>query len=88
MMDTKTIKRKRQPHTVGAFTLVEMVIVIGVIILLAALTLAVSVAVVEGSEVRQTESTMQLLDTALREWEALSDRKITYGMMELVSKVL
>jgi type II secretory pathway pseudopilin PulG len=79
MMDNKTIKRIRHPYTAAAFTLVEMVIVIGVIILLAALTLAVSVAVVEGSEVRQTESTIQLLDTAMREWEALADRKIQYG---------
>jgi type II secretory pathway pseudopilin PulG len=62
------------------FTLVEMVIVIGVIILLAALTLSVSVAVVEGSEVRRTESTIRLLTAALQEWEALADRQVTYGI--------
>ncbi len=63
-----------------AFTLVEMVIVIGIVILLAALTLAVSVVVVEGSEIRQTEATIKLLDAAVNEWEAQSDRQVTWGM--------
>ncbi len=62
-----------------AFTLVEMTIVIGIIILLAGLTLAVSVSVIQGSEVRQTKLTIQLLDSAVREWELQSDRKVTYG---------
>jgi type II secretory pathway pseudopilin PulG len=57
-----------------------MVIVIGVIILLAALTLSVSVAVVQGSEVRQTENTIRLLTAAMQEWEAQADRRITYGV--------
>ena len=57
-----------------------MVIVIGVIILLAALTLSVSVAVVEGSEVRQTENTIRLLTAAIQEWEAQADRRVTYGI--------
>lgn len=63
-----------------AFTLVEMTIVIGIIVLLAALTLAVSVAVVEGAEVRQTKSTIRLLDEAIHEWEAMADRQVTYGI--------
>ncbi|MHC4320367.1 MAG: type II secretion system protein [Planctomycetota bacterium] len=78
MMDGKTVRQGR--GTASGFTLVEMVIVIGVIILLAALTLSVSVAVVEGSEVRQTENTIRLLTTALQEWEASADRKISYGL--------
>jgi prepilin-type N-terminal cleavage/methylation domain-containing protein len=65
-----------------AFTLVEMVIVIGVIVLLAALTLSVSVAVVEGSEIRRTENAIQILTTAIQEWEALSDRQVTYGVLD------
>ena len=62
-----------------AFTLVEMTIVIGIIVLLAGLTMAVSVSVVKGSEIRQTKLTIQLLETALREWEAQADRQVTYG---------
>ena len=64
-----------------AFTLVEMTIVIGIIILLAGLTLAVSVSVVQGSEIRQTELTVQLLDSAILEWQTQADRRITYGKL-------
>ena len=63
-----------------AFTLVEMTIVIGIIILLAGLTLAVSVSVIQGSEVRQTELTIRLLDATIQEWEAQADRQVTYGI--------
>jgi len=63
-----------------AFTLVEMTIVIGIVILLAGLTLAVSVSVVQGSEIRQTELTIRLLDAAVQEWEVQADRQVTYGM--------
>ena len=62
------------------FTLVEMTIVIGIVILLAGLTLAVTVSVVQGSEVRQTELTIRLLDSAIQEWEAQADRQVTYGI--------
>jgi hypothetical protein len=56
-----------------------MVVVIGIIVALAALTFAVGVAVVQNSEVRQTEATIRLLDAAVKEWEAQSDRKLTAG---------
>ena len=68
-----------------AFTLVEMTIVIGIIILLAGLTLAVSVSVVQGSEIRQTKLTIQLLDSAVREWELQADRQVTYGADDTAS---
>ena len=61
-----------------AFTLVELVVVIGVILLLVGLTLSVSVAVIEQSERRETENVLRLLDTAMKEWEVLSDRKLTW----------
>lgn len=62
-----------------AFTLVELVVTIGLVIVLAGLTLSVSVAIVQGSEARQTEMTLRLLETALREWEVQSERQVTYG---------
>ncbi|MHC5007591.1 MAG: type II secretion system protein [Planctomycetota bacterium] len=80
MMDEKKTTRGNATGIARGFTLVEMVIVIGVIILLAALTLSVSVAVVEGSEVRQTENTIRLLTAAMQEWEAQADRRVTYGI--------
>jgi type II secretory pathway pseudopilin PulG len=80
MMNGKTTSRENATGIARGFTLVEMVIVIGIIILLAALTLSVSVAVVEGSEVRQTENTIRLLTAAIQEWEAQADRRVTYGI--------
>ncbi len=61
------------------FTLVELVVVIGVILLLAGLTLSVGVVVVEQSERRQTETVVQLLGAAVAEWERLADRKLMWG---------
>ena len=62
-----------------AFTLVEIVVVISIILFLVGLTLSVSTVVIERSEIRQTEITMRLVDMALQEWEALADRQITWG---------
>ncbi|MCH8164476.1 MAG: hypothetical protein IH889_02600 [Planctomycetes bacterium] len=56
-----------------------MVVVIGIIIVLAALTISVGVVVVEGSEVRQTETVLRQLDTALQEWQTHADRRVTWG---------
>ncbi len=74
-------------RTRRAFTLVEMVVVIGIIVVLAALTFAVGVAVVQNSEVRQTEATIKLLDAAVQEWEAQSDRKVSYDSQPATGEV-
>ena len=63
-----------------SFTLVEMVVTIGIIVVLAALTVSATVALVNKSEVRQTENVLRLLDTAVQEWEAEADRKLTWGV--------
>lgn len=73
------VKRHAKARRKRGFTLVEVVIVIGLIVLLAGLVLSVSVSVVRGSEVRQTEQVLLLLDSALKEWEASSERKISWG---------
>lgn len=67
------------PRTRGGFTLVEVVVVIGIILFLVGLTLSVSVAVIEGSEILQTETVLQILDTAVKEWELTADRKLSWG---------
>ncbi|MCH8344288.1 MAG: prepilin-type N-terminal cleavage/methylation domain-containing protein [Planctomycetes bacterium] len=66
------------PRARGGFTLVEVVVVIGIILFLVGLTLSVSVAVVERSEIQQTETVLQLLDTAVKEWELAADRKLSW----------
>ncbi len=62
----------------AAFTLVEMVVVIGIIVLLAGLTLSVGVTVAHQSEVRQTRAVLLLLDAAVQEWELQADRKLSW----------
>lgn len=62
------------------FSLLELVVVIGIILLLVALTLAVGTAIARGAEVRETENTMKLLTSAVEEWEdRLAQRKVTRG---------
>lgn len=62
-----------------AFTLIELVVVISVIVLLVGLTLAAGVAVIHQSERRQTQGTLDLLDAAVSEWELTADRRLTWG---------
>ena len=63
---------------IRAFSLIEMMIVIGIIAILAGLTLGISNAVLRGSEIRKTEDAITLLDTALQEWELEMGRSITF----------
>jgi prepilin-type N-terminal cleavage/methylation domain-containing protein len=63
-----------------AFTLVEMVVTVGVIVILTALTVSATVALSRKSDVTQTENTVRLLDMALSEWETQMDRKLTWGV--------
>ncbi len=62
----------------GGFTLVELVVVMGVIVLLAGLTVSAGVAVVQQSERRQTAVALTQLQGAMREWELRSDRKLSW----------
>lgn len=62
-----------------AFSLLEIVVVLGIILLLAALVLAVSGAVLAASERRETENVIRLLEQATNEWEQALGRPINYG---------
>jgi type II secretory pathway pseudopilin PulG len=59
------------------FSLVELTIVIGVIIILVALVLAVTTAVLAKNEERTTRATLAILDAAIKEWERQVDRRVT-----------
>jgi hypothetical protein len=61
-----------------AFTLVEVVVVIGIIVLLTGLTLTAATSVTRHMEVRRTTTTLELLDMAMAEWEANAGRKLTW----------
>lgn len=61
------------------FTLVEMMIVIGVMLVLSALTMMVIGSATRASEMRQTKNILRILEMAVGEWELVADRKISYG---------
>ena len=61
------------------FSLVELTVVIGIVVLLAGLTISAGTAVVRNAEHRATETALVQLDAAVREWELLADRKLTWA---------
>jgi type II secretory pathway pseudopilin PulG len=71
--------RTRRHRTPRAFTLVELLITIGIIIILTALTISATVALTRRSEVTQTQMTLTLLDVALTEWQSAAARTLSWG---------
>jgi prepilin-type N-terminal cleavage/methylation domain-containing protein len=75
---------KREPtnphHPRRGFSLLELMIAIGIIVVLASLSLVAIQAVTAGSEARETRNVMTLLDNAVQEWERANDRSISYGV--------
>lgn len=66
-------------HSSLGFTLIELMVVIGIVLLLLALTVGVTAALHRKSDVRQTENMLKLLDMALTSWETATERQLTYG---------
>lgn len=63
---------------VRAFTLVEMLIVIGVILILTTIGVGIATAVVRGAESVQMRSAFNVMDAAFGEWESLTGRPVSY----------
>jgi prepilin-type N-terminal cleavage/methylation domain-containing protein len=61
-----------------AFTLLEVLIVVGVILILASLVVAVSTALLKRAEKTQTETAMNIVESAMNEYEAVMGRPLTY----------
>ncbi len=72
-------RASRRRSSRSGFTLIELVVVIGIMLLLLGLTLSVGVAVRTQSETRETENILRLLDTATQEWERSADRQLSWG---------
>jgi len=68
----------RRRRRAGGFTLIEVLIIIGIIGLLASLTLAVTRQFITQAEIRDSQATLRLIDAALHEWEALADRSLLW----------
>lgn len=75
-----TSSRLAASHPTRAFTLIELVVVIGIIVALAAIILGVAGALSRKSEADQTRNVLNLMDLAMGEWETSSDRKLSWGM--------
>ena len=60
------------------FTLLEIMVAIGIIALLAAITLNLSNSIMRKAEERQTKDVLRLVKLALVEWEIASDGKLTF----------
>ncbi|MDA1007733.1 MAG: type II secretion system protein [Planctomycetota bacterium] len=61
-----------------AFTLLELVVVIGIILVLIGLVLAVSGSLLAGAEKRQLEQSFSVIDAAVQEWQQEMGREITF----------
>ncbi len=72
------IHRSRAASGRPGFTLVELVIVVGIIIALLSLVLAVSTLLIQQNEARQLESAFANLETAVLEYEQAVGRPITF----------
>ncbi|MSR68726.1 MAG: prepilin-type N-terminal cleavage/methylation domain-containing protein, partial [Phycisphaerales bacterium] len=59
-----------------AFTLLELVIVIGIILILMGLALAVSSSVLASNDRRTMENTFKMLDQALDSWQSQMGREL------------
>jgi len=78
IMPTRSIQHPLASSRLG-FSLIELMVVVGIIVLLVGLTVGVSVALNRNSEISQMEQTLKLLDTALTEWEIVAERSMTWG---------
>ena len=82
-MNMRPPHRSVMAHGRRAFTLLELVIVLGIILLLMGLVLGVGSIVLRQSEDRQIRSTMAIVDAALVEFEQQAGREGAARSLEL-----
>jgi type II secretory pathway pseudopilin PulG len=77
-MISRPLRRHRRVGRAAGFTLVELVVVIGIIIALLSLVLAVSTLLIQQNEARQLESAFANLETAILEYEQAVGRPMSF----------
>ena len=77
-MKHRNILRRRARAGARGFTLVELVVVIGIIIALLSLVLAVSTLLIQQNESRQLEAAFANLSSAVQEYEQAVGRPIVF----------
>ena len=70
---------RRPRHAGRAFTLIEIMVVISIILVLASLVLGVGSALLRRAERSQVESAMTIMESAFTEWEGQTGRPVTYN---------
>ena len=70
---------RRSRHVGRAFTLIEIMVVISIILVLASLVLGVGSALLRLAERSQVESAMTIMESAFTEWEGQTGRPVTYN---------
>lgn len=70
---------RRSHHVDRAFTLIEIMVVISIILVLASLVLGVGSALLRRAERSQVESAMTIMESAFTEWEGQTGRPVTYN---------
>lgn len=63
----------------AAFTLVEVMVTIGIVVFLVGVTMSAATALARGAEKQRTENALRLLDLAMEEWEIQAARSLTWG---------
>jgi len=71
---------RSSPAIRRGFTMLEIMIVVGIIVILVGIVLAVGATLAASQNIKRTEATMQILESALDEWEALMRRDLTWGI--------
>ena len=76
---TPPLRASTRARAARAFTLLEVMIVITVIITLMSLVLGVGSALLRNAEKSQVESAMQIIESGLNEFEAQMGRQMTFN---------
>ena len=73
------MRTRHSRHAGRAFTLIEIMVVISIILVLASLVLGVGSALLRRAERSQVESAMTIMESAFTEWEGQTGRPVTYN---------